>query len=283
MFQEYLERYSDDADSNISQSGFYKIAQSLTAFDQTSRKAVDYAAGVLLYDNITYIKSITETLDLSESKKETVRKMIVLMETFMKHRFAENHIVAGTSTHCSHHFKYALEPETTPMLPFGNCDECQLPFKIMHYLKKQVPEDALEKRNILDDCKEKIFLYMAHLVRVHNQRKRLNAIYKNLADDECVMAMDYKMKFEELRFREKTNEHYGKKGLSWHGTLIYSKTPLATQESAAEVVAESDRALASYSDDISSGDTKQDADAVISIFEVNVKKIKKGSLEKFHA
>jgi hypothetical protein len=43
---------------------------------------------------------------------------------------------------------------------------------------------------------------------------------QNETVNECVILLDYKMKFEPVYFREKTVDHYGKKGISWHGAMI---------------------------------------------------------------
>ena len=63
------------------------------------------------------------------------------------------------------------------------------------------------------------------------------------------------MKFGLVYFREKTVEHFGKKGLSWHGAMVFYKCPI-TQE----------RKIFYY-DHISTGDSKQDWMAVLSIVE----------------
>ena len=35
----------------------------------------------------------------------------------------------------------------------------------------------------------------------------------------ALLVLDYKMKFERMHHREKTVDHYGKKGISWHGAM----------------------------------------------------------------
>ena len=43
--------------------------------------------------------------------------------------------------------------------------------------------------------------------------------------DTLTIIMDYMMKWEEQRARESSREHYGKRGISVHGTLIKYKLP----------------------------------------------------------
>ena len=37
---------------------------------------------------------------------------------------------------------------------------------------------------------------------------------------EIIVIMDFKMKFQPQYYRQKHTEHYGKRGSSWHGTLV---------------------------------------------------------------
>jgi hypothetical protein len=38
--------------------------------------------------------------------------------------------------------------------------------------------------------------------------------------DEALILIDFKMKLEPQYFRERTVDHYGKRGMSWHGAMI---------------------------------------------------------------
>lgn len=78
-----------------------------------------------------------------------------------------------------------------------------------------------------------------------------------------MILIDYKMKFEPIYFREKTTEHFGEKGLSWHGAIVYYRSPEEPH----------DRKI-SYYDHISTGDSKQDWIAVLSIIEATVMQLK---------
>ena len=98
----------------------------------------------------------------------------------------------------------------------------------------------------MDDCAEKIKLFIAHLMRVQNQRQQINGLYDDMEPGECLILIDYKMKFEHVYFREKTVEYFGKKGLSWHGAMIYY------------ICLETKELKILYYDHIFTGDLKQD-------------------------
>src|SRR5688500_11435832 len=88
------------------------------------------------------------------------------------------------------------------------CISCQLLFQIGYFIKKYINPDLY---TLLDNCMEIFLLFMAHLLRVKNQRIRIKEIYNTLGSNECLILMDYKMKFEPVYFRETTIEHFGKK------------------------------------------------------------------------
>ena len=89
-------------------------------------------------------------------------------------------------------------------------------------------EDALE---VVDDTAKKYELYMAHVARCTNQVHAINNTEDNLKtmcmdskgkDIGSILIIDFKMKFEAQSTRESTVEHFGKRGIAWHGcALIY--------------------------------------------------------------
>ena len=77
ILRAYRERYPDEEVSNgeeeqpsmkrhaeaISDSSFLKLVSTLTFNDMRSATAVDYATGILLYDNFNMVKIIIRTID----------------------------------------------------------------------------------------------------------------------------------------------------------------------------------------------------------------------------
>jgi hypothetical protein len=41
-----------------------------------------------------------------------------------------------------------------------------------------------------------------------------------MATDEAFVLVDFKMKLKPIYYREKTVDHYGKRGMSWHGASV---------------------------------------------------------------
>ena len=80
------------------------------------------------------------------------------------------------------------------------------------------------------------------------------------------------MKFESMYFREKTTDFYGKKGLSWHGSMLYSRYVESDLDSIAMDEGLKDFKI-TYFDHISSGDSKQEYVAVMSYFDAVCRRI----------
>ena len=80
--------------------------KSLTSFDQKALKAVDYASGILLYDNLLLLKEITNTIE--GLPKATAMMMITKLEHFMKYDFLAHRSIADAT---SHNIGYALGGE----------------------------------------------------------------------------------------------------------------------------------------------------------------------------
>ena len=79
-------------------------------------------------------------------------------------------------------------------------------------LKKEIPAQV----EILEDCRHKLKLFMAHRVRVVNQRLHIDMIMATMLRREMWLhahfVLDFKMKFEPVYHLEMTVQHYGKRG-----------------------------------------------------------------------
>jgi len=77
-----------------------------------------------------------------------------------------------------------------------------------------------------------------------------------------VVTLDYKMKLDPLYSREKTVDHYGKRGMSWHGSMIQYYTMGNFEENTAPFLNKL------FLDHIVDNENKKDKLVVISILEI---------------
>ena len=119
-----------------------------------------------------------------------------------------------------------------------SCNACKFPFFVCSTIKQYIQsstnhmegqvEDAMR---VIDDTSKKYELYMAHIARCTNQvhaindkEKELETLCMNSKGKEIggMLIIDFKMKFEAQSTRESSVEHFGKRGIAWHGcALIY--------------------------------------------------------------
>lgn len=71
------------------------------------------------------------------------------------------------------------------------------------------------KPNILD--------WKVHILRSCNQEKAKQDLLQNLNTSEAIVVMDWAMKFQQMKFREKQSEWFGKRGLSWQISSVIFK------------------------------------------------------------
>ena len=141
-------------------------------------------------------------------------------------------------------------------------------------------DDAIK---VIQDTSEKFRLYMAHVCRCTYQSQYLQFIDKGMKIEylmtkgkktKGLMIIDFKMKFETMSVRESTLEHYGKRGIGWHGcALIYYLYKVKTEDkhnieydtNGCEIYEARKNII--YIDQILESSNKQDGMMVISLLE----------------
>lgn len=71
--------------------------------------------------------------------------------------------------------------------------------------------------------------WKAHILRAENQDQAKQDALRSLQSDSILVLMDCAMKFNQMKYREKQAEWYGKRGMSWHVSCIILK-PAEGQE-----------------------------------------------------
>lgn len=133
----------------------------------------------------------------------------------------------------------------------------------------------LDAKDVIRQSKQKFELYMAHKVRAAQQADEFVEIDEKLQQEvldnplygrqemvngtTMMLVVDWKMKFENLVKAEGTNEHYGKRGISWHGGFgYYYRFNPGTRELEKVII---------KADQIMDADTNQNAESVLTMVE----------------
>ena len=72
-------------------------------------------------------------------------------------------------------------------------------------------------------AKQSTLDWKAHILRSCNQEKAKQDLLQNLNTSEAIVGMDWAMKFQQMKFREKQSEWFGQRGLSWHRSNVICK------------------------------------------------------------
>jgi hypothetical protein len=286
MFERYCE--SVEVEEQIKRSSFYTIVKAITHSDEKLLTAVDYVTGVLVNDQVSTLQDMIEAFACTPSRKEELTSQLELVRNFLKAQVGA-HVCRENDSVPTHGLEYGLsQPIEGELERAGKCNACDfIPYFIQRMRGEISSSDRDEPKaadsvqdalRVLDDVEHKFVLYQGHRVRVANQQSAIACIYNEL-EQEClqenrttraVMTIDWKMKFESMSARETTQQHFGKRGISWHGCLLSYFRPKtvadldANGEACVKTVAER---VNVYVDQILDGDNKQDTFAVASMVE----------------
>ena len=82
---------------------------------------------------------------------------------------------------------------------------------------KELFDRAMKKFQLYRECIES---WKAHLLRTVNQDLCRENLLDNLSNDEIYLNLDWAMKFPPVKSREPQSEFFGKRGISWHITVV---------------------------------------------------------------
>ena len=278
MYANYQKSTTVQKKREIQRSSFFSLASNLTHTQATLRKAVDYVTGFLVNDNLEIVHKLLETFTTAGPNRQRLLNEIEAANSYLKYGFQ-----ADTSKVCiAHNISVGLGCEETPTASPSTptCSNCRKLFHVFHFLKEEILNSSLPRESALtalDGCLQKTQLFMGHRLRVLNQQHAIKKMQdemmmnclQNETVNECVILLDYKMKFEPVYFREKTVDHYGKRGISWHGAMITFYTVVAVDGVRTAVQNRY------YMDHVVENESKQDITSVISILEAVIIGLKK--------
>ena len=228
IYEAYDSWCGEEEKRSIGKSSFLKIANELTSDNVKIVRAVDYVTGFLVNDTTRLLQRITCDKIHSEVLREEYARRITMCKHFLKNVYSL-HLKHGST--CSTHCIYRGLSSSGPFEEDDySCDPCKAPFILLEDIKSECCNPPSTLGEVLDEVRDKFYLFMGHRVRVTNQQRAIQGIHEELQKScpkeingrtKCaVVVLDFKMKFEASYFREKTVESYGKRGTSWHGAMI---------------------------------------------------------------
>ena len=231
MFSNYIRDSSNG--NEIKRATFFRLASTLTHVDTQLRRAVDYVSGFLVNDNFATITRLADSFIQEPELKKEFHVELEIARRYMKYGF---NALAQNCDCIAHNILYGLSSNSGERTyEKASCVGCKHLFYIIQQLRNAIQNSRNEDVEIqksairaLEGCNTKMLLFLGHRLRVMNQQVAIKNMFlgmehrceQNKTSDECVIVVDYKMKFEPCYYREKTVDHYGKRGISWHGAMV---------------------------------------------------------------
>ena len=299
--------YELSSNESVTLPRLYRIVNDLTTSNKVVINAVDYVQALLVTEPIEILQDIVDSM-IHTSKREKMTKYLTATATFLKYRF--NYHVQKMSDDCStHDLKYILGRKSNFDNSVNTCEktgitclQCKFPFYVCYKLKQYVIDNQAEMNNttttsifnnafytskridalrVIKECGKKFQLFMGHRARCTNQNRAIDDVH-NRMKEECISGIkkditaliigDFKMKFEPMSTRETTLDHYGKRGISWHGFCI--QFYLLQEETFDDgTTVERPTKYTAYLDQIISDSNKQDSFCVFSLLEAALAQI----------
>ena len=267
--------HTKDEPSRIGRNTMFAIMNATTTCDEKVLMAIDYVTSILVNETCEVLQTIIDRC-IHPSLKDTATSLVHTTKNFLKHQYGD-HVSIPSDSICFHGLKYGLDTKCQPKSGH-NCIQCSFPFYTCDELKKMVISSPCESNDMIQDAKKVIMdikmkfkLYMAHVCRKRLQTEQISSREmecKKLCEQskgkhiKAVAIMDFKMKFETKSSRESSVEHFGKRGMGWHGFalsfFLWEKNNEGVFVATKYIV---------YIDQIIQQGNKQDAFAVLALLE----------------
>ena len=219
----------------------YKILEVREASQQKSLSGLDNTAveGVSAFARLTGILDELNEVGADKEIIETMKKRLSNGKNYLKTTY--KHQCGAEESECADHSrKFSLSDPVAPELQAQCshkshslfCSHCEdmkaLLDEIEAFIKNhssrlygdEQPDDLLCD---FHDSKTKILGWKCHIIRGVNQECAKQDVLLDLDQNSALMAMDWAMKFEQLRYRERQSDWFAKRGLSWHISSVITR------------------------------------------------------------
>ena len=294
LWKAYVSAY--EATKCIGRTTFYYLVKDLTSSNRDIVTSVDYVQALLVTEPVELLQQVVNSL-VHTTEKDILTQYITAASTFLKSRY-QKHVLQSNDDCVTHDLKFVLgryssydDSAKTCEKKKITCPQCRFPYFVCDKIKQCITtsttntpttsesvcitEQISDATNVIKECQRKFRLYMAHKARCTNQNHAIEEIHlkmkktcidSNGKDIVALMIGDYKMKFEPMSQRETTLDHYGKRGISWHGFCLQFYLLQNEKNQDGEVVKVTSKYTV-YLEQVVSDGNKQDALSVYSLLD----------------
>ena len=216
-----------------SERTLFRILEACSASKQVSLQGLDYIAteGAEAFDQLKSIVNVLQDNGVDVTWANSIKKDLKAGKRYLKTDYKTH---TGSKERCKDHCTtFSLsDPNNSDYSSSCNhehelsCHECArltcLVEKIDEKLNdKNVSLTGEQRARSQYDHKQatnSILLWKAHLLRTVVQEKAKQDVLTNLNKESTLLIKDWAMKFLPMKFRERMDDFYGKRGRSWHVT-----------------------------------------------------------------
>ena len=293
--------------TKVGRSTFYSIVCDLTVPSRNIAKSIDYVQALLVSEPIELLQEVVEKF-VPIPSQDIYRDYLTSVSNFLKNTYQKHAMICNDNS-VTHDLNYILgrvSDYENSIQTFSKseitCTQCKFPFYVCSKIKEEIncaaisnntmnndefQEMKTDATKVVNDCLEKFKLYMGHKSRCTNQNQAIEKIHEKMvkkcadSNGKDIVAMviaDYKMKFEPISARETTLDHYGKRGISWHGFCVQFYLLEERENDESGNISKVPTLYTIYIDQIISDGNKQDSLSVMSLLDLHLAKLHRSFL-----
>ena len=240
MFKKYEESNNSKLEPHLRRTAFFQICNAITSSEEIIVGSIDYVMSLLLSEPIELMQDIVNKFFVNDTKQKFTTYLNSLTQ-FLKYTYNKHILLQDDS--CTHGLDYGLGRISSSydiskeIKKEVTCVQCRFPSYVCKTIESKIVESNLDFHSdmiqdaitVYKDTETKLRLYMGHKMRCKNQQLSITNIDKTmkqrLVDSDGIdilslIVADFKMKYEPQSSRETTLDHYGKRGIGWHGVHV---------------------------------------------------------------
>ena len=248
MLAQYLQYCNEEEFEPLSRATMYRILEVREASQRKALQGLDNVAadGAAAFDTIEGVVDELEKAGADPEWSGNVKEKLNDGKKYLKTNYKVHCKEDGSP--CADHCRvFALSDPSDEAFKQEcghqhnlQCDMCEGLKLVVEEIELSLQNEkgtlcfysTEQREDLLYDflqAKKHIFDWKAHILRSENQDQAKQDVLRSLDETSALITMDWAMKFQCQKYREKQSEWFGKRGLSWHVSSVVQKSGQAEE------------------------------------------------------
>ena len=162
----------------VGRTMFCDIVKTLTKTEVRQKACIDYILCALVYDNVEVCQNIIDGMVSDPEKGTKLQQQLQGVTEFLKYHYVTH--LSNEENDPLHNSNFALLHSGGDEEKYAICKQCLSCFKCVDEVKEAIGGRDSEALQALDECKEKIKIYMGHVHRGIAQNRRISGVMKEV-------------------------------------------------------------------------------------------------------